>query len=121
MFDQREVDNNHISNILFSFALLLCSSCMGQCANANLFLMMYHLIFFADISIIEIRLNATAAPSFINDIYYYIHPDCLSNHFKSVQEGNKWSLFLQKAIDVEYIYLVEVSHHRHKFSENFKN
>lgn len=83
--------------------------------------MMYHLIFFADISIIEIRLNATAAPSFINDIYYYIHPDCLSNHFKSVQEGNKWSLFLQKAIDVEYIYLVEVSHHRHKFSENFKN
>lgn len=60
-----------------------------------------------NISIIEIRLNATAAPSFINDIYYHIHPDCLSNHFKSVQEGNKWSLFLQKAIDVEYIYLVE--------------
>lgn len=120
MFDQREVDNNHISNILFSFAYC-CALLAWVNANANLFIMMYHLIFFADISIIEIRLNATAAPSFINDIYYHIHPDCLSNHFKSVQEGNKWSLFLQKAIDVEYIYLVEVSHHRHKFSENFKN
>lgn len=58
-----------------------------------------------NISIFEVRVNATAASSFADTINFHIHPVFLLDHFKSVQEDNKWSLFLQRAIDVEYIYL----------------